>query len=375
MNWLAQHFELSRGGGADNVRPMEGLRGLAVFLVFLVHYVSLIEPWTVPESQVLALASALHRIGNCGVDLFFVLSGFLIYGSLLVRKQQYARFMLRRIERIYPTFTVVFLIYVLLSFVFPSEKRIPADFAQGVLYLVENFLLLPGLFPITPIITVAWSLSYEMFYYLAIPFVIATAGLRERTPLWRICFFLLLSGLLVAYCAAHGGHIRLIMFVSGIVLFEVMHFGDHPPRPSGYVGLTALILGLFATLLAVSGSVGSAIKVGILFVTFFVLCLTCFQSPSGWLAHSFCWTPMRYLGNMSYSYYLIHGLALKVAFLVLSKLLPATTFGSWFFWAMLPVMFVVTLLAAAGLFLLIERPFSLSASKDRRGTRNAPIPG
>ena len=37
--WLSRRFELSRHGSAANVRPMEGLRGFAVFLVFVVHYV------------------------------------------------------------------------------------------------------------------------------------------------------------------------------------------------------------------------------------------------------------------------------------------------------------------------------------------------
>jgi peptidoglycan/LPS O-acetylase OafA/YrhL len=99
-----------------NVRPMEGLRGFAVFLVFLVHYVTLVRPWIAGESALLVLASALHTIRNTGVDLFFVLSGYLIYGSLISRSQQFVRFVSRRVERIYPTFVAVFVLYAVLSF-------------------------------------------------------------------------------------------------------------------------------------------------------------------------------------------------------------------------------------------------------------------
>lgn len=54
---------------------MEGMRGFAVFLVFLVHYVTLVKPWIANELALIAFSSGLHTIGNTGVDLFFVLSG------------------------------------------------------------------------------------------------------------------------------------------------------------------------------------------------------------------------------------------------------------------------------------------------------------
>ncbi len=59
MEWFTQRFELSRGGGAHNVRPMEGVRGFAVFLVFLVHYVTLVKPWLASSTQLLRLADAI----------------------------------------------------------------------------------------------------------------------------------------------------------------------------------------------------------------------------------------------------------------------------------------------------------------------------
>ena len=365
MDWLAQRFELSRGGANANVRSMEGLRGFAVFLVFLVHYVSLVEPWTPVGSSTMSIADALHTIGNSGVDLFFVLSGYLIYGSLFNRKQQFSKFIHRRVERIYPAFTVVFVIYLCLSFVFPDESKLPADLLNAIMYLTQNFLLLPGLFPIEPMITVAWSLSYEMFYYLAIPFTIELTRIRERTSRWRITFFIVLAILVALFCAATNGPIRMVMFLSGILLFETTA-GRHQVReiPS-YIGASALVLGLLGMLLPISGPVGYTAKICLLFAAFFILCLTCFWSPSGWLARSFSWTPLRWLGNMSYSYYLLHGLSLKAAFLVLSVLLPKPVFGEWFFWALLPFMFLVTIPPTAALFLTIERPFSLSPSRKR----------
>jgi exopolysaccharide production protein ExoZ len=161
LKFLADQFELARGGQAQNIRPMEGLRGFAVFLVFLVHYASLSGPMIAWVSWLRQGVEAVHIIGNVGVDLFFVLSGYLIYGTLISKPRNFFSFMKRRVWRIYPVFLVVFAIYFVLSFVFPSESKIPNSLTGGAIYLLQNLLLLPGVFSIPPMIFVAWSLSYE----------------------------------------------------------------------------------------------------------------------------------------------------------------------------------------------------------------------
>jgi exopolysaccharide production protein ExoZ len=366
MNWLTQRFELTRGDKGRNVQPMEGLRGFAVFLVFLVHYVTFIDPWLAPNSLLGSFAAAIHTIGNSGVDLFFVLSGYLIYGSLISKPQPFLRFLSRRIERIYPAFVAVFSAYVVLSFIIPSESKIPAPAFAGSVYLIQNFLLLPGILPIEPMITVAWSLSYEMFYYLVIPLVISLFGLRHRSVEWRLRFFFIIVTAAGAYCAAFGGPVRLIMFVSGILLFETME-RRRIRAPGGAFALLALCAGLMGTLLPWQGSGAGALKSIILFVSFFVLCFSCFSYPTSSLGMVFSWTPLRWLGNMSYSYYLLHGISLKATFLCLSFFLPVTELGPLFFWGLLAPMFALTLVPTAALFLLVERPFSLAPGRVRTG--------
>jgi exopolysaccharide production protein ExoZ len=367
MNWLQQHFELSRGGGAHNVRPMEGLRGFAVFLVFLVHYTTFIDPWIAKLSPTHALARALHTIGNTGVDLFFVLSGYLIYGMLISRAQPLRRFLTRRVERIYPAFLAVFLIYIALSFIFPAHSKIPHDHFDAILYLIENFLLLPGVFPIEPMITVAWSLSYEMFYYFAIPLVIIFFGLSRRSVTWRVLFFSAIAIVTATYCAIFGGLVRLLMFVSGILLYETIKKGNFR-APNSAVALVALVVGLLCMLLPVSGALGGVLKMSILFASFFALCFSCFHYPNAWLGKAFSWTPVRWLGNMSYSYYLVHGLTLQASFLILGVLFPPIEQGFLFFLVLLPLMFALTLCPSALLFLVVERPLSLAPSQSRKSS-------
>lgn len=362
-DWLRQRFELVRGGSGHNVRPMEGLRGFAVLLVFFVHYASLVEPWIAQDDTLITLADALVLIGGSGVDLFFVLSGYLIYGSLLSRQQAFLPFMARRIQRIYPVFTVVFALYIALSLLFPAQNKIPAPASDGAIYLLQNYLLLPGLLPIRPMIAVAWSLSYEMFYYLAVPLLVAALKLRERSSAWRVTLFLLVALGFAIFSALHGGPVRLLMFISGILLFETLDRSQL--QVSSTAGLVALFIGMAGMLLPGTAPAGATLKVVVVFGAFFLLCLACFRTPTAPLPQAFSWTPLRWLGNMSYSYYLVHGLALHAGFLVVSKLAPPSGAESALFWLLLPPMLALTLVASAPFFLWIERPFSLAPRRRR----------
>jgi len=363
--WLTQRFELARVGvDARNVRSMEGMRGFAVFLVFLIHYVALVRPWIPADSWLQGFSSVIHSMGSTGVDLFFVLSGYLIYGAVISRQQNFVKFMFRRIRRIYPTFTAVFLAYIALSYAFPAENRIPAEASAAVAYLLANFLLLPGFFDMQPMITVAWSLSYEMFYYLMIPLLVEALGLRSRSPGWRVGFFSALAIGFTLYCFLAGGPYRLVMFMAGILLFETLQ-ARSAWVPGNQLGVLALIVGLLITSLPMHFHGSFLLKFPLLFLSFFVLCLACFQDADQWLARAFAWTPLRWLGNMSYSYYLLHSLALKAAFMVFGRIVPTEPHDG-LFWALILPMFVLTLLPSAILFLAVERPFSLAPQEPRR---------
>lgn len=357
MDWFARTFELSRGDGG-NVRSMEGLRGFAVLLVFLVHFLTLGGKWYTDSLGLTAVIDSVRMIGNAGVDLFFVLSGYLIYGSLMQRAHPFGKFMSRRIVRIYPAFLVVLALYVLLSVAFPRESKIPDGASAAAWYVLKNLLLLPGVFPIEPIITVAWSLSYEMLYYLVVPLLIGAFSLRARTSAWRVLFFSAIGAALFIW-GVYGGLVRLAMFIAGILLFEAMKRDGL--RLPGWVAVTLLAAAFLVQLPPIETG-GTSIKIGALFVAFFALCLACFKSDSGWLASAFKWTPMRWLGNMSYSYYLLHGLALKAFFVLLPLVFRADYLPPSTLPVLLVVAFAATLVPSVALFVLVEKPLSLSGT-------------
>ena len=322
---------------------MEGLRGLAAFLVFLVHYCSAAEPWTAPQLR--GFADAVHSIGSVGVDLFFCLSGYLIYGSLIARPVRWLPYLRRRIERIYPAFLVVLTVYVVLSLVAPNESKLPRHGAW--LYLLQNALLLPGIFPIEPMITVAWSLSYEMFFYLTVPLLVGALSLRERSPAERVLYLLPLA----AACVLTETHPRIALFVAGMVLVELTRSQPHKP-PSLIAAVLAVIAWLTSPILPIVSLLKySALFFGVLLFTWHAL------SGSSVLTRWLTWAPLRWLGNMSYSYYLLHGLTLKISFAALAAVAPV---GTHLAVVLLIPAFGVTLVPCAMLFVFVERPFSIA---------------
>jgi exopolysaccharide production protein ExoZ len=378
IKWLIAKLEIERGG-QENIRCLEGMRGVAVLLVFFVHYIVLGAGALHEGTWTYGLASGIHNIGHTGVDLFFVLSGFLIYGSLIQKPKPILTYLARRIERIYPTFLVVLGLYVLLSFVFLEQSKIPADPLQAILYLVENLLLLPGIFPLIPIIAVSWSLSYEMFYYLCVPLAISGLRLRSWSPVQRLYLFIAISAGFILYCAFYGGLVRLAMFGAGIVLYELLAIRDFENFPNG-AGIVAWAVGMLIILFIPQEQMGifmvqsdlwSAIRTAVLFISLFLLCLDSFSNHKHLTARLFSFAPIRYFGNISYSYFLIHGLTLKAFFWLLGMFIPVESLSSVGFWVGVPVAFCLTVVSSLVLYLLVERPLSIFPARTRR---ISPIP-
>jgi peptidoglycan/LPS O-acetylase OafA/YrhL len=329
----------------NRILPMDGLRGIAVTLVFFVHYAALAEGTP-------GFGHALAAAGHHGVELFFVLSGYLIYRASMSPRLEFGRFLLRRVQRIYPTFLAVFAIYVGLSFALPAESKIPRDPAEAALYLAANVALLPGLFPIVPVITVAWTLSYEIAYYLACPALCLLLRLRRWPTRWRVLFWLLVA--VAAFALGHGNKLRAVLFVSGILVYEA--------RDLRVPGLPAALLFLLVLVGAATGLLVGPVKFAALFVSIGLLCISAFRS--GPVAVALSWAPLRWLGEASYSYYLIHGLVLNAM---------ATVMPMPYWWMLVPA-FGATLAGAAVLYYVIERPLSLAPPK-RAAPGVAPVPG
>ena len=309
---LADVLELQDKAHA-RLLSMEGLRGLAVLLVFLQHYAYQMQSLSHLEGISAVVIAALRSYGNLGVELFFVLSGYLIYGTLVRRTPPFGQFMARRAERLYPAFLVSFALYVVIHLVAPGSEKIPSDIVDGVLYIVANLLFLPGLFPITPLMSVTWSLSYEMFFYIASAGLVGGLRMNRMTVNVRIGIIVGLFGGFMLACAIFSWmpH-RMMPFFAGMLLSEGI--GVTKWKVPAWLGLTspplALVLGQTVPMPAILLELMHT-------VAFFALCGACFSG--GLAGRAFSWTPARWLGNMSYSYYLLHGMTVMALSIVIAK--------------------------------------------------------
>jgi peptidoglycan/LPS O-acetylase OafA/YrhL len=414
-------FDISESK-ANRVLPMEGLRGIAILLVFCAHYYDII--WRdlqggsdVSSSFFSRLGQGMMGAGATGVDLFFVLSGFLIYGAVRKPTVNLRRFLTRRIQRIYPPFLAVFLLYLALSpflhVLHDSSaryaNRIPPTWQSSLMYMVGNALFLPGVFPIKPIMSVAWSLSYEWFFYLALPCVVLGLGMYEWQRRTRCLTFLAAAVIFLTanlafpaafyfpYNPSRESHVEAVMFIGGMLLFEMMEAqrdakGNSTPWmitrwKTRLLDGAALLLGGAAV---IAGGYFGAAKLHIpvpdpqiseiearlaasLFIGYSVLVLAAL-TPGTATGRLLSASPIRWLGNMSYSFYLFHGLPLHVLAIAAARAHAGSLSGAslWLaFVAGFPIAFVITSASCAVLFLLVEKPLSLTSTR-KKETAAAP---
>jgi peptidoglycan/LPS O-acetylase OafA/YrhL len=192
---------------------VHALRALAVLMVFAVHLLDSFNTYFFPHSAALNAAMPfVKRFGTFGVELFFVISGFVIMNS--VRKYALNEFLLRRLIRIYPLFAAFTLAFFALSWSTsfrPHAASLPAP-GPTIEAALLNLSFLNIYFGTPALSPNAWSLTFEANFYIFAG--IACFFLRQRLLGLSILLLPVMIAFLVAFPIA-------AYFVAGCLLYAL----------------------------------------------------------------------------------------------------------------------------------------------------------
>ncbi len=298
---------------------VQDLRGIAALLVVLFHASNFISPYGQGLGDKLFGAAS-----TMAVDLFFIISGFIMVHST-VKNDEAAKdvtgFIIKRLARIFPLYCIVTIAY------FAITRYIGYGDIAGLSRLLKTLLFIPsgeGFPPVYgwPVLTVGWSLNFEIYFYAIFAISMAFGKLR-----WIILSALVLTPILATPLAL-GLPLRLtteinyglspnylnlvtnpiiLLFLSGVLIGLLYHSNF---KVGGRLALSALVVTSSLVVWQYTSRfiVGHGVaNWGLSLIPFFAVSAIASKSlkvPS--------FKPLNFLGDISYSLYLTHPLILLV---------------------------------------------------------------
>ena len=172
---------------AETVVAIQYLRAIAAGLIVFQHAMG------IP-----AFVHYAAHFGTVGVDLFFVISGFIMWTTTERRERGPVQFWLARIVRIVPLYWIFTIIYVAAALITPESFYVVH---LEAVHIFKSFLFVPATHPnlglALPVYTLGWTLNYEMFFYLVFGLCLFVPWPRARFALLAAVFLLLVAGGLV----------------------------------------------------------------------------------------------------------------------------------------------------------------------------------
>ncbi len=280
----------------QKLRSLEMLRAVAALLVVLFH------SETIFATAQYTPYGGLFSAGNRGVDLFFVLSGFIIahvHRGDLGRPGRLGHYLFNRVSRIYPAACIMTLLALSLyglgfGTAAKSAKLDPAAIAASFLLLAQHG---------PPLVNVTWTLTYEVAFYAI--FAVAIVHLRLGLALllaWQAAtLMLVISG---AHIGFAGYYLRSICLEFSLGLAAAWWLAHRPVlrNPRGYwwvlaLGITAFIAGMALNRVIDWAPTFCAVGAAIM-----VIGLVRLEQADRLRVFS----PLVRLGNASYAIYIVH---------------------------------------------------------------------
>jgi peptidoglycan/LPS O-acetylase OafA/YrhL len=362
----------------DRLAAVEGLRAYLAFWVLICHAL-----WGAGyKADESSFLFAVLLNGRYAVEVFIIISGFVIFMLLDTRQETYWQFIIRRFFRLFPLFIVLFFIAIPISrlmswnFAHASQYWTAADigaltnvvnswWANLYYHLPLHFLMLHGTVPQALLtdspgafLVPSWSVSVEWQFYLIAPlaYSFAVSGRRfSRLGLCALCVLLFIAMRkyvdIVNYRAALPFLLQ-FFFLGAASYFIYRQISTILLSDAAFpvcftIALSLMLLG--------DRSHHKLVPIA-LWIAFFGLLL---EPPSSYSSRLVAWLFtnrfVQFLGRISYSIYLSHLLIIVIAQYALLNLAPQLS-RSAHFWALLLITFPVTIGASALLYRFLEAP-------------------
>ncbi len=308
------------------IPALDGVRGVAIFAVMLYHFT--LFPLALGGKGLWQCAGRLEFIlanillsGWTGVDLFFVLSGFLITGILADSRENehyFFSFYRHRFLRIFPLYFLFLILSLWFLKFFPAQiSHAAGPYNVWLFTFTSNLLIaLKGLTSIPLPLLHVWSLAIEEHFYLVWPFIILFCSRRKAIIL---CLLLMLVALTVrimqhdwlpAYVLTHA---RVDALAAGSLLALLSREVSDNIRLSFFSRLLAIssfaaLVGIFVSRggLSFEDRIVTTMGFSVLALFFMAFVALCRFDEDSFLVRAVSIKPLRLLGKYSYGVYLIH---------------------------------------------------------------------
>ena len=306
--------------GIKYLRPLDGVRGIAILLVMFGHFFMRFDSRHAVLHFILKKISIL---GQLGVALFFVLSGFLITRILLYAKAKphyFKNFYARRVLRIFPLYYLFLVIFYFLQPIIFHQSFIP--FHKQIFYWVylQNFAITFGWDAVGPIHY--WSLAVEEHFYLMWPFLVYV--LDDKKLFWAIVSIGVFAIILRIIMTTHGYEVYYFTFtrmdalaIGSLLAIVEKNFLDVIKARHFFISFILFSIPSFALWFYFGGKSNLVLQnikytlFSIIFFTFLGLSLT--LSQSHWLNRLLSNPVLVYTGKISYGLYVYHLFAYKLS--------------------------------------------------------------
>jgi peptidoglycan/LPS O-acetylase OafA/YrhL len=323
-----------RGSTAADTRvpELDGVRGLAILFILIWHYVGIPSGIGAEPDRWIPSFHHLLIFFKSGVDLFFTLSGFLIVGILLDQRatpNYYRTFFIRRACRIFPLYYLLVIAYIIAKAagathpLFQGSIPIASYLTMTQNYTMAHFASYGAIW-----LGATWSLAIEEQFYLIFPFIVRHCA--NVLP-WILGAGIIGAELLRVWCYLHYGNdwaaytwlpCRIDALCAGALLacaFRSPAAREQLNRHRRLVTIAfvALLGGAAALACVLPRNIGFHMTVwghSLLAAAFAVSILLVLLHRDQPATRFLRWSPLRYLGRISYGVYLMHAIALVAVF-------------------------------------------------------------